>query len=263
MRRIVATVAFVLMGGLVGHAQVAVFDAAVTFRNSVTATIKEYLLTVQAQQHRQLRRMSRRLSVFTDLAKYRLPDPPRWRTHAWENNEAFLYATGFHAALNYGDAGGDAYRGVSQALQDVGDAINRLTPAAARLLTTRLATLDVADAAMIAGVHETGRLRYNGRSEIRAIEALDQDVTDGSVEQSTAAVLDKISGAALIAARQRQARGQLLSGIVEQLLVDSKRARDTEVAAMNMQLVTWRERDAVNAAFAAGSGEALRRWRQP
>ncbi len=49
-------------------------------------------------------------------------------------------------------------------------------------------------------------------------------------------MLDKISGAALIAARQRQARTQLLAAIVEQLLIDSKRARDTDAAAMNMQL---------------------------
>ena len=66
-------------------------------------------------------------------------------------------------------------------------------------------------------------------------------------------MLDKISGAVLIGARQRQARTQLLSGIVEQLLVESKRARDTEASDMNMQLVAWRDRQAVNAAFVAGS----------
>ena len=82
-------------------------------------------------------------------------------------------------------------------------------------------------------------------------------------EQSATAVLDKISGAVLIGARQRQARIQLLAGVVEQLLVDSKRARDTEAAAMNMQLVAWRDRAAVDAAFVAGSGDALRTWRQP
>ena len=46
--------------------------------------------------------------------------------------------------------------------------------------------------------------------------------------------------------------------MVEQLLIDSKRARDTEAAAMNMQLVTWRDRPAANAAFVAGAGDALR-----
>ncbi len=75
------------------------------------------------------------------------------------------------------------------------------------------------------------------RRELPAIDALEAHVIDPSDEQSATAVLDKISGAVLIGARQRQARAQLLAGIVEQLLVDSKRARDTEAAAMNMQLV--------------------------
>ena len=53
------------------------------------------------------------------------------------------------------------------------------------------------------------------------------------------------------------------TGIVEQLLVDGKRTRDTETAAMNMQLTAWRDRAAMNQAFAAGAGDALRTWRQP
>ena len=65
------------------------------------------------------------------------------------------------------------------------------------------------------------------------------------------------------AARQRQARVQLLAGVVEQLLIDTKRARDADVAAMNMQLVNWSDARAVNEAFVAGSCDALRTWRQP
>ena len=152
---------------------------------------------------------------------------------------------------------------VSQPVLDARAAMGSLPPAARRALLAQLATLDVADAAAIAGTNDTGRLRYNGRKELAAIAALDEDVTDGSLEQSTTAVLDKISGAALIAGRQRQARAQLLSGVVEQLLIDSKRARDTEAATMNMQLVTWRDRAAANTAFVAGASDALRTWRQP
>ena len=134
---------------------------------------------------------------------------------------------------------------------------------ARRALLSQLATLDLADSAIISATHDTGQLRYNGRRELAAIEALERDVTNGSLEQSTTAVLDKISGAGLIGARQRQARIQLLDGIVEQLLVEGKRARDTEAAAMNMQLVAWRDRAAANQAFVAGAGDALRTWRQP
>ena len=263
MRRCALIAALVLVGGLVGHAQVVVFDVALTVRNAATAAIQEYLANIQRDERRQLRRMSRRLSMFTDLAKYRAPDPPRWRTHAWQNHEAFLYSTGYNAALNYGDPAGGAYLEVIQPVLDASEAMGHLPPAARRALLAQLTTLDVADAAVIAGTNDTGRLRYNGRKELQAIEALDQDVTDGSLEQSTTAVLDKISGAAVIAGRQRQARTQLLSGVVEQLLVESKRARDTEAESMNMQLVTWRDQGAANAAFVAGASEALRTWRQP
>jgi hypothetical protein len=106
-------------------------------------------------------------------------------------------------------------------------------------------------------------VRYNGRREQAAIDQLDVDVLDPSDEQSTTAVAEKLSGSALIAARQRQARAELLVGIVEQLLVDSKRSRDTEASLMNMQLTTWRIARPANAAFGAGTGDALRTWRQP
>lgn len=263
MRRATCTLVLVLVSGLLVHAQVAVSDPAVTLSNRVTAAVKEAVLALQREQHSQLRRMAQRLSMFTNLSKFRVPDVPRWRTHAWEDRQAFLFSSAYQAALTYGDAGGAAYLGVSQPVVDAAAALGRLAPIARRALTAQLATLDLADAAAIAATHDTGLLRYNGRRELSAIDDLERDVTDGTLEQSTTAVLDKISGAALIAARQRQARTQLLHGIVEQLLVDAKRARDSETAAMNMQLVAWRDRQAVNEAFVSGTGAALRAWRQP
>ena len=68
------------------------------------------------------------------------------------------------------------------------------------------------------------------------------DVIDPSEAQSATAVLDKISGAVLLETRQKQARLQYLTSIVEQLVIDNKRARDTEAAVLNMQLrrAAWR-----------------------
>jgi hypothetical protein len=76
-------------------------------------------------------------------------------------------------------------------------------------------------------------------------------------------VLEKINGAALVADRQRQARLQFVSAIVEQLLIDTKRARDTEATALNMQLTAWRAGPPANRAFVSGTADALRTWRQP
>jgi hypothetical protein len=136
-------------------------------------------------------------------------------------------------------------------------------PTAVREFAARLATINVADATAISATNDTGHVRYNGRSEQDAIDQLDRDVLDPSDEQSATAVAEKLSGSALIAARQRQARAELLVGIVEQLLVDSKRSRDTEASLMNMQLTTWRIAGPANTAFGAGAGDALRTWRQP
>jgi hypothetical protein len=222
--------------------------------------VQELMVEIERAQHGQLRRMARRLSAFTDLNKYRLPDAPKWRTHDFET---YVFANDYHAALNYGDPTGAAYLAVAHPLVAARALVDRLTPAARRTVMARLATLDLADASAIASTHSSGALRFNGRRELRAIDTLETHVVDPSDEQSATAILDKISGAVLIGARQRQARAQLLAGVVEQLLVDGKRARDADAAAMNMQLVTWRDAGTVNAAFVAGSADALKAWRQP
>jgi len=262
--RVCLSAILVVMGTVAtARAQVAVTDPATTLRNSVTAAIKELVLNVQREQHRQLRRMSRRLSLYTNLDKYALPDPPRWRTHDFENPDVFLSARDYLAALNYGDSAGTAYLAVSHPVMSTPTFADSLGTAARRELTARLATLNLADATAIAATDDAGHVRYNGRRELAAINALEAQVIDPSQAQSATAVLDKISGLSVIAARQRQARAQLLTGIVEQLLVDNKRSRDSEASMMNMQLVTWRDARSADEAFVAGTSEALRTWRQP
>lgn len=260
MRRVILVVGFCVAVSAEVRAQITVHDPAVTARNTATAVVKELLLETERQQHSQLRRMAQRLSLFTSLTKYVLEDPPRWRTHGGD----FLYANGYNDALIFGDPAGAAFLAVSHPVVDGRSLITRLTPSARRAFISRLATLNATDAAVIAVTHDTGQLRFNGRKhESQAIDALEAHVVDPSLEQSATAVLDKISGAALVGARQRQARIQLLADVVEQLLIDTKRARDADVGAMNMQLTKWRDGRAANEAFVAGSGDALRTWRQP
>jgi hypothetical protein len=260
MRKVLLSLALVVTCARAASGQLVVTDPAVTLRNSITAMVKEYLLNLQQEQHRKLRRMARRLSMHTNLGKYRVPDPPRWRTHGGD----FLYANPYNDALIFGDPVGSAFVDLSQPLIAAQGLLNRLSPTARRALEARLATLNRPGAPGAAATNDTGQLRYNGRKrELPAIDALEAHVVDPSNEQSATAVLDKVSGAVVIGARQRQARAQLLAGVVEQLLIESKRARDAEAAAMNMQLVTWRDGRAANEAFVAGSSDALKNWRQP
>ena len=91
-----------------------------------------------------------------------------------------------------------------------------------------------------------------------------RDVLNGLLRyHEMTAILDKIAAGELLGRRQDMAANQLLSHALEQLLARSKRQRDTEAATMNMQLTSWRDGRAANEAFVAGTGDALRTWRQP
>lgn len=266
-RSIVLTaVALMGIGGALASAQIVVTDPATTIKNAAIAALKNEVFDVLTNQATRLRKMAKRLSLATNLDKYAVTDTPEWRIHWFIDDGTFLYANPYNAALNYGDHAGSSFADVAR---------DRITPKselvglggedgnAMDAIASQLATLDVADSTIIAGTDQTGQLRYNGRRELDAITALEADVIDPNPSQSVTAVLDKISGAGLIRARQQQARLQFLTGIVEQLLIDNKRSRDTETAVMNMQLNRLRDGRAANTALLAGAGDALRSWKQP
>ncbi len=127
MRKLILTIGFVVGVSVPSHAQWVVYDPAVTYRNSVTAALKEVLVRLQQQQHSELRRMAQRLSMFTTLAKFRLPDPPRWRIHDFEG-PTFLFARDYHAALNYGDRAGRGFLAVSHPVTDAAAALGAWHP---------------------------------------------------------------------------------------------------------------------------------------
>jgi len=254
-------------GAGLARAQFVVFDPAVTFKDAAIAALKELLRDTLGNESDRLQKMAKRLSAFSDLSRYLISDDdtPKWRIHPFQF-EKFLYANGYNAALNYGDRMGSAYEDVARARMTPGTELAALVdvaPDAEAAILAELATLDAADSSIIAGTDQTGQLRYNGRRELAAIEVLQDDALDPSGDQSATAVLDKISGASLIRAQQQQARMQFLAGIVEQLLIDNKRDRDTEAATMNMQLERLRWGSAANRSLIAGSGDDLRAWRQP
>ena len=131
-------------------------------------------------------------------------------------------------------------------------------------MASRLATVELADAVGHGGDQRHGSLRFNGRKqELPAIDALEAQVIDPSNEQSATAVLDKISGAVLIGARQRQARSpaprrRSWSSCWSTEAGPRHRRRRDEHAARHVA-----RRPAANEAFVAGTGDALRTWRQP
>lgn len=263
-RRIMLAAAVLMAVGLgSAWAQIAVTDPATTGRNAVIAMLRNQIVDAVRAQHERLVKMARRLSADTNLDKYAAPDPPTWSADT--DAQPLEYADSYRAALRYGDATGSAYNYVARERQDASEVLSRLSPAAREAMTRSLATLDAADSAIIVGTHQAGLLRSQGHREFAALNALETDVIDPSQEQSATAVLDKISGAGLLETRQKQARLQYLTSVVEQLVIDNKRARDTEAALLNMQLrrLLAADRGEEGGRMLDGAGEDLRTWRQP
>ena len=142
------------------YAQLVVHDPTTTARNAVTAVLKSQLLQTLRLERDRLRRMARRLSEYTNLDKFAPPDPPRWRTHG---SEDFLFSQAYNEALIFGDPQGLAYLAVSRAVNEARGLLDRLSPEARQAVLAQLATLDAAAATAIAGAHQTGQLRFNGR----------------------------------------------------------------------------------------------------
>jgi hypothetical protein len=227
--------------------------------------VQTTLIAYRVQQHyTELRaqyltvlRMAQRLG---NLDPYRIPgipltahDPARWD-----------FGRPWIQALNSSDASGDRYRSVVLPLLRPTMTPATLSAEARQMLERQYATVEITDSVASMAGHQVGLARgYHGQLQ-SAVEALEHDVLNGGAEyHEMTAILDKIAAGELLARRQDTLSNQLLSHALEQLLARGKRWRDTEAASINMQLVTWRDGRAANDAFAAGTGDALRTWRQP
>ena len=255
LRRILTTTALALILMIAPRpvtAQFAVYDPA----NYAQAVIRYQQML---QQYQFWLRQARRLPV--DMGRYRAPEV-LWRIH--DSVEAFPYAGPILVGLNYGDATGAGYLQAVHQLEPIEGIFARLPVGFRRRLTDSYATIQMADSAATMGIHQAGIIRFNGRSILRAIDAMEQDLVAAPEEfHSQTALLNKINGAGVLALRIAERNSQFLLATLEQLLVENKRKRDAETQLMNAHIYQWR----YGADYAADSfrntAQALDRWRQP
>ncbi len=255
-RRLWLGVLFLAMGPSAAHAQLAVIDPANLAQTVLIAERTQRHYEELVAQFRIIQRMAQGLS---GLDRYRVPviaitghDPARWE-----------FGRPWIQALNSGDATGALYLSAALPLQRLDPRLAQLPLAARQAFERRYATVEITDSVAMMGGHQVALVRgYHNRLQ-QVVQELQSDVlnTQRGYHEMTA-ILDKISAGELLGRRQDMASNQLLSHAVEQLLARSKRLRDTEAATLNMQIITWRDGQAANDAFVAGTGDALRRWRQ-
>lgn len=266
-------IAIVLSGTAISQAQILctipcpIWDPLAIAKQVIMSELQDVINTVTQHQAEKLYKMSWRLSEWTSLAKYLIDrdDMPEWRIHNYFTEDV-LYAKPFNYALTYGDATGEGYEQVVLPRRAPGGLFDGLSATAGAFLRSEQALVELADSAIIRGTHETGRLRFNGREESEAIIAMQEDVTKVDNTEALTAVLDKMSGEALVEARNKQARGQLQAAILEQLLVEQAWDRNAEAELWDMvrtQLGAATDDEGLTA-LVTESGDTLRHfWQFP
>ena len=239
------------------RAQIVVADPANLVQTVLTAerTLQEY--NALLAQYQTIVRMAQ---GFGSMDSYRIPpigitghDPSRW-----------TYGAPWLQGLTTGDARGTLYMENTRALARPGTELTALPPAARQAIESAYATIEITDSVAQIGGHQVALVRaYSGLLQ-QATQALEDDALNGNPRyHDTTAVLDKIAAGELLARRQDMATNQLMSHALEQLLVRSKRMRDTEAATMNMRLLGMRDGHAAGTSLIEGAANDLRTWRQP
>ena len=221
-------------------------------------TLKVYATVMQ--QYHTLQTMAARLPGGMD--RYHTP-PIVPSSH---DVARYPYGAALLNALNNGDPRGELYEQIVQALPAVASLVlDQLPPATRRAMRNQYGTIQVADSIIERAIHQRALVSgFSGGEMAQAIQALEQDVTEPrTAYHYLTAILDKLTGGALIAGRQDTAMNQLLSHQLELLILKGKRQRDTEAAVMSMRLTGMQYGAQAQAAIIAGAANDLRTWRQP
>jgi len=164
--------------------------------------------------------------------------------------------------VNLGDSTGSLYTQVIDRLLPVNDVLQRLPVALRQRLVTDYATVQLADSAAKLGIDQAGRIRFNASAMINAIQAAENDAVAISDDFHTqTALLNKINGASVLGLRIAERSTQVLLNTLEQIVVDNKRKRDSEVKLINATITQWRYGQEYGADLFSRTAANLDTWR--
>ena len=144
-------------------------------------------------------------------------------------------------ALNVGDPTGAAYRQVVDPLDTPADVLASMPFAFQRRFTDDYATIQLADSVAALGIDQSGPARRGSTSVLEVLQSMQADAfTTDATFQTETALLNKINRASVVGLQVGVETNQFLSSMLEQLVVDGKRHRDTEAKVMNASINQWR-----------------------
>jgi hypothetical protein len=195
--------------------------------------------------------------------------PTRWRAArtpwrmAQAPSDAYGLTGGYIGAINSGANVLGRYARVGRRL-DGWASFNELPGAQADHARAQFATVEMADSAATGTMDIVGRIRANAPAVETSIAALEVDsLSDDPALNTEVAVLNKMNAALIVALRNQQDTNKLLVGLAEHRIVDTKRARDAEAAAIENDVAYRAGGRAILEGMNAGTNEALRGWRLP
>ena len=126
------------------------------------------------------------------------------------------------------------YQNATDQLLAYGVALGNVPAGQLSRLQKHYATIELTDGANEDGIKTVGALRSNAPQVEAAIQNLEGATLNSDPNYNTEiAVLNKINAASIIALRNSQDTKKLLTALVEQQFIESKRQRDSETQAVN------------------------------
>jgi 23S rRNA maturation mini-RNase III len=274
-RRALLTLAALMLSLLLAaHPVFAIFGFGdIVFDPSVYAEAIEQVLQLERQyaqlvqtyemaqnQYEHLKRMAKRVPVDM-VARYKAPATP-WLTSSAANT----YGTTdpWTSGINTGVDARTGYAGAVQRLDAYGEALGNVPSDQQARIKTDYATVELTDGANVAAIETIGRMRSDAHAVETAIAGLETDTLSADPDMNTEiAVLNKINVANVMAIRSAQDTNKLLVALAEEQVIDAKRKRDAEAAAINQDIRFRREGKAVLSGQVADASAAIRSWRLP
>jgi hypothetical protein len=200
----------------------------VEMENQLQQLIRTYNMVTNQYNHMLL--MARRIPV-SMATRYRAIATP-WRNPSATNT----YGTtgGWMGAITSGVNVSAGYLNSVERLLAYGPAYANIPADQRDRVTKRYATVELTDGANQHGLEAIGALRRNASAVENAIQGLEEDSLSADPNYNTEiGVLNKINAATVIAIRNGQDTNKLLVALAEQQVIDAKRKRDSEAAAIN------------------------------
>jgi type IV secretion system protein TrbJ len=213
-----------------------------------------------SNQYQQMVWMAKQVPV-NMAARYRAISTP-WRNSSAANTygNTASWTTGINSGLSVQEG----YAGATQPLSTYGAGLGNIPGDQVRRVKASYATVELTDGANLAAMQTLGELRAHAPAVEGAIANLEQDALSPDPDMNTEiALLNKINAAGMIAVRNSQDTNKLLAALAEEQIVDAKRKRDTEAAAIDQHVQFMTLARQAMTAQAADASSAMLAWRMP